>query len=222
MFFRKQDGLDNDLQKRLAQKLGELSGKPSTSKLHIHPVHNSGRRLGGDDNEVSVLSANQDKELYASAFNDKTRNAKGGWHTDIPFENIPSDYALLRLTELPETGGGDTMYASGYEIYDRISKPYQRFLESLTATYAQPEFEASAKRLNFDMYAGERGAPENVGTDLRAVHPVVRTNPVTGEYLIWNAILSHPDVSMQVGRAFSRSVRILLKSMMSLITRAKH
>lgn len=73
------------------------------------------------------------------------------------------------------------MYASGYEIYDRISKPYQRFLESLTATYAQPEFEASAKRLNFDMYAGERGAPDNVGTDLRAVHPVIRTNPVTGK-----------------------------------------
>lgn len=76
------------------------------------------------------------------------------------------------------------MYASGYEIYDRISKPYQRFLESLTATYAQPEFEASAQRLNFDMYAGERGAPENVGVDLRAVHPVVRTNPVTGKNLM--------------------------------------
>ena len=33
---------------------------------------------------------------------------------------------------------------------------------------------------NFAINPGPRGAPENVGTDLRAEHPVVRTNPVTG------------------------------------------
>jgi alpha-ketoglutarate-dependent taurine dioxygenase len=180
VFFRKQDDLDNELQKILAQRLGELSGKPTTSKLHIHPVHNSGRRLGGEDNEISVLDFKQDNELYGSAFNNTSRNAKEGWHTDIAFENVPSDYALLRLTELPASGGGDTLWASGYEVYDRISVPYQRFLETLTATYAQPEFVRSAKAHKFDLFAGERGAPENVGSDLRATHPVVRTNPVTG------------------------------------------
>lgn len=30
------------------------------------------------------------------------------------------------------------------------------------------------------MYSGERGAPENVGETLEAIHPVIRTNPVTG------------------------------------------
>ena len=184
VFFRKQADLDNDLQKQLAQRLGELSGKPATSKLHIHPVHNSGRRLGGKDDEISILSSKQDNELYANTFNNKNQHAKEGWHTDIPFENIPSDYALLRLTELPDGGGGDTLWASGYEVYDRISPPYQRFLESLTATYAQPGFEESAQRLNYELYAAERGAPENVGSDLKAVHPVVRTNPVTGMYRI--------------------------------------
>jgi alpha-ketoglutarate-dependent taurine dioxygenase len=57
VFFRKQDGLDNDLQKQLVQRLGKLSGKPSTSKLHIHPVANSGRRLGGRDDEISVIDS---------------------------------------------------------------------------------------------------------------------------------------------------------------------
>jgi alpha-ketoglutarate-dependent taurine dioxygenase len=88
VFFRKQDDLDNSLQKQLAQRLGELSGKPRTSKLHIHPVHNSGRRLGGGDDEISVLDAKQDSELYGSVFNNRSYTAKEGWHTDIPFENV--------------------------------------------------------------------------------------------------------------------------------------
>ena len=78
----------------------------------------------------------------------------------------------------------DTLWASGYEIYDLISEPYQKFLESLTVTFDQPGFAASAKRNGFELYDKPRGAPENVGSVLRAVHPVVRTNPVTG----WKSI----------------------------------
>jgi alpha-ketoglutarate-dependent taurine dioxygenase len=160
----------------LAQRLGELSGKPSTSKLHIHPVSNSGRRLGGKDDQISVISSEQAKQLYSDRFI-KKQSGKEGWHSDITFEPVPSDYAILRLTELPKTGG-DTLWASGYEVYDRISPAYQKFLEGLTATYAQPLFNESAEKNNFSLYSAERGAPENVGTDLKAVHPVVRTNPV--------------------------------------------
>jgi alpha-ketoglutarate-dependent taurine dioxygenase len=109
VFFRAQDDLDNDLQKELAQRLGQLAGKPATSKLHIHPVSNSGRRLGGKDDEISVISSEQAKEIYSNRymnFSGKKQSAKNGWHSDITFEPIPSDYALLRLTELPKTGGG--------------------------------------------------------------------------------------------------------------------
>lgn len=204
-FFRKQDDLDNDLQKELAQRLGELSGKPETSKLHIHPVSNSGRRLGGKDDEISVISSEQAKQIYKGRFShlNKKQSGKDGWHSDITFEPIPSDYAILRLVELPKTGGGkclhllrvliwklkpiaDTLWASGYELYDRLSKPYQDFFDKLTATYAQPGFNAAAKENNFELYSKPRGAPENVGTDLVATHPVVRTNPVTG----WKSIFA--------------------------------
>lgn len=74
----------------------------------------------------------------------------------------------------------DTLWASGYEIYDRISEPYQKFLESLTGTFSQERFQQVAERGGFEMYDKPRGAPENVGKELKAVHPVVRTNPVTG------------------------------------------
>lgn len=74
----------------------------------------------------------------------------------------------------------DTLWASGYEIYDRLSPPYQKFVESLTTTFAQPNFNLAAERGGFKIYDKPRGSPDNVGSILKAVHPVVRTNPVTG------------------------------------------
>jgi len=112
VYFRKQDGLTDDLQKELVQRLGQLSGKPETSKLHIHPVNNAGRELGGKDDEISVISSAQAKKIYADRFagfwgGNHRQSGRQQWHSDITFEPIPSDYALLRLTQLPSTGGGE-------------------------------------------------------------------------------------------------------------------
>lgn len=94
----------------------------------------------------------------------------------------------LQLTSAPQchtdSVSTDTLWASGYELYDRISEPYQKFLEGLTATFEQPGFGKVAERAGFKLYDKQRGAPENVGTELKAVHPVIRTNPVTG----WKSI----------------------------------
>ena len=72
------------------------------------------------------------------------------------------------------------MFASSYEIYDRFSKPFQRFLDSLTVTYIQNDFKTIADAKGMTLFEGPRGSPANVGTEIAAVHPVVRTNPVTG------------------------------------------
>ncbi|KAK3503919.1 hypothetical protein B0T13DRAFT_144368 [Neurospora crassa] len=186
VFFRKQDKLTDDLQKELVDRLGKLAGKPATSGLHIHPISNASCEHGVQDNEISVISSAQAKSLYKDkhlfkgfGVNSGRQSAKDQWHSDITFEPIPSDYALLRLVQLPKTGG-DTLWASGYELYDRISPTLRSFLDTLTAYYAQPLFNEAAKRNNFSIYSGERGAPENVGEILEAIHPVIRTNPVTG------------------------------------------
>lgn len=105
VFFRKQDGLDDNLQKELVQRLGELSGKPKTSGLHIHPIVNSGREHSVTDDEISVISSQQRQKLYTDR-NSRRQTSRAEWHSDITFEPIPSDYTLLRLTELPKTGGG--------------------------------------------------------------------------------------------------------------------
>lgn len=181
VFFRAQNDLTADLQKELVQKLGLLSGKPETSGLHIHPILNSEREdYRVSDPEISTIDSELNKKLYLnnSRLSPKKQNS-GQWHSDIAFEPKPADYSSLRLVNLPTTGG-DTLWASGYEIYDRLSRPYQKFLEGLTVTFEQPGFIETAARNGFEIYDKPRGAPENIGKELKAVHPVVRTNPVTG------------------------------------------
>ncbi|KAM5341594.1 hypothetical protein ACJ41O_014625 [Fusarium nematophilum] len=182
VFFRAQDSLTNDLQKKLILRLGELTGRPATSTLHIHPLLNSERELGGDDPEISTISSKQHEKFYRKTQDDGvvvTKRNNEIWHSDIAFEPVPADYTSLRLVELPKTGG-DTLWASGYDVYDHLSPPYQKLLEGLTATFEQPNFGKVAERSGFKLYEKPRGSPENVGPELKAIHPVVRTNPVTG------------------------------------------
>ena len=58
MFFRKQD-INIDDQKLLGTKLGELSGKPGSSKLHVHPITEETSELG---DEVSIISSERRAE----------------------------------------------------------------------------------------------------------------------------------------------------------------
>ncbi|KAL9618284.1 MAG: hypothetical protein Q9160_006995 [Pyrenula sp. 1 TL-2023] len=210
VFFSKQDGINDERQKELMRRLGELTGRPSTSGLHIHPIcaeSEEARAHKGNDDEINIISS-KFKEKSNKAYADakvnggdkrankvhtdmkqsqaavcaKKQSMETEWHSDIAFENVPADYTMLRLTEIPKTGG-DTLWASGYELYDRISPPYQKFLEALTATYhyaGLDAFNAVAARHGFKIHPGPRGTPENVSFPSVSVHPLVRTNPVTG------------------------------------------
>lgn len=120
MFFRAQDDLTNDLQKKLILRLGELAGRPKTSTLHIHPLLNTAPGLGGDDPEISTI----DSKANARYFRDRTsqqepvssrqinlkKQNNSQWHSDISFEPVPADFTSLRLIELPETGGGEFVW----------------------------------------------------------------------------------------------------------------
>ena len=82
---------------------------------------------------------------------------------------------MLKIHTLPPTGG-DTLWASGYEIYDRLSPNMATFLEGLTATHDATFFHEEAERLGNPLRQGMRGSPLNHGSSLKAVHPVIRTN----------------------------------------------
>lgn len=87
VFFRNQD-IDIDSQKVLGQKLGELTGKPETSKLHRHALSNSKRGIAVDENgklddEVSVISSEQNRKFYKDRFTSSSKKlASEGWHAE--------------------------------------------------------------------------------------------------------------------------------------------
>lgn len=76
----------------------------------------------------------------------------------------------------------DQLWASAYSAYDRLSPAMQAFLSTLTATHTATTFLETARDSpdpNF-AFRSPRGHPSNAGQHLSAVHPVIRTNPVTG------------------------------------------
>ena len=200
VFFKNQD-LTADEQKFLTNRLGHLTGKPASSGLHIHPVFNA-ERGGRDqvvdekgtankDNEISVISSNLHRSLEVAP-----RSGADEWHSDIAFEPVPADYTSLKVHTLPHTGG-DTMWASGYEVYDLLSPPFRELFEKLNGFYFPPEFVESAARFGYALHPGPRGAADNVGTHLTTEHPIIRTNPVTG----WKSVYG-------IGHHFNRVVGV--------------
>ena len=68
------------------------------------------------------------------------------------------------------------LWASGYEIFNRLSPSLAGFLEKLTATHDASFFHDEAMRLGNPLREGQRGSPLNHGGALTARHPVIRTN----------------------------------------------
>ncbi|KAF2998493.1 hypothetical protein E8E13_003319 [Curvularia kusanoi] len=219
VIFRAQNNLTDTLQKQLIHRLGQLTNKPTTSTLHIHPILNNTSEFGVADAEISTISSLQRKKTFAHELKNQRQTGSrrydaAQWHSDIQFEPVPADYTSLRLTQLPQTGG-DTLWASGYEIYDRFSRAYQVFLESLSATFVGDGFTraAAANPDKVKIYEKERGSPANVGKELSAVHPVVRTNPVTG----WKSVFALGPFPKYINELNDRESADLLKKFVDVI-----
>lgn len=68
------------------------------------------------------------------------------------------------------------LWASGYEIYSRLSPALASMLEGLTATHDAKFFNEEAARLGNPIRKGIRGSPLNFGSGLESIHPIIRTN----------------------------------------------
>jgi taurine dioxygenase len=91
------------------------------------------------------------------------------WHTDMSCAQIPPMGSILYLHTLPNLGG-DTVFASMYAAYDALSDRMKDYLEGLTATHDG--------KLAFGRFDPDGKYPV-------AVHPVVRTHPVTGRKVLF-------------------------------------
>lgn len=99
-------------------------------------------------------------------------------------------------------------------VAHRLSKPYQDFICKLTATFVGEGLLRAAECIpGASIHEGPRGSHLNVGKDLEAVHPVVRTHPVTGRNSLFAAGLYaqrinevNPEESDELLRKFNAMV----------------
>ncbi len=128
-------------------------------ELHIHPNVPS----HPEHPEVLVIHADENSK----------RVAGHGWHTDVSCDLEPPAGSILRLTQTPEHGGGDTLFASMYAAYDALSDHWQSFLSGLTAVHES----AHVHGRNYG------NAPDH--EYVQAEHPIVRTHPETGRKALY-------------------------------------
>lgn len=147
--------LDTEAHKRIARLFG-------TGVLHRHAL---GPARGYKDPEVLEVRTGPDSKYTAGE----------GWHTDVSCDPAPIAASLLYMKEMPEGGGGDTIYSSLAECYERLSGPVKTLARSLHAVHdgAQP-------------YRNGYGIEPPAGTQYnRTTHPVVIRHPVTGRPTLW-------------------------------------
>ena len=90
-----------------------------------------------------------------------------------PAREEPPLGSVLYMRVLPEVGG-DTLFANMYAAYEALSEPMRRLLAGLTAVHDGE-----------GLYRGRYGTDDRGKTYPRAVHPVIRTHPVTARQALF-------------------------------------
>ena len=113
-----------------------------------------------------------------------------GWHTDSPFLSEPPAISMLYGVELPPYGG-DTIWANSALAYAMLSETMQRIIAplkvhmSMQQVLSTAQTHAQADETPIGRVAATRNMsalPEEIVRKVRgAMHPLVRTHPVTGE-----------------------------------------
>jgi len=144
-------------------------------ELHVHPVLQQMADQGHP--EIVVLESDAGRPIVADR-----------WHSDVTFEKCPPLGSILRAVAVP-AAGGDTLWASMYAAYEGLSDTLQRLLSGLTAFHDGGRFRQIAK---------DDAQRRDLESRQSAVHPVVRTHPVTGRKgLFVNSVFTKGIVGMK-------------------------
>ncbi|KAK8844848.1 hypothetical protein IAR55_006698 [Kwoniella newhampshirensis] len=163
VFFR-----DQDLSPQQQQELGLYLGQ---GEIERHPQAAQVPGLGGG---VSLIweKGRKDGLLNARSYRVPYGGGQFGWHTDLVHEAYPPGYTHLHQDTVPPVGG-DTLWASGYAAYDKLSPTFKKLLDGLNGIYR------SAHKYK------DQENPEADAKYVTRVHPLIRTHPVTGWKALW-------------------------------------
>lgn len=112
--------------------------------------------------------------LQATEFPANFRRPGGAsrWHTDLVHERQPAGVTHLHNDTVPSLGG-DTLWASGYAAYEKLSPAFRQIIDGRTAIYrsAHPYL--------------DRKNPDAGPKFVEREHPIVRVHPATGWKALW-------------------------------------
>ncbi|KZT52645.1 TauD-domain-containing protein [Calocera cornea HHB12733] len=159
VFFRDQD-LSPQEQRKLGEYYGVIEVHPQVPQVPGVP----GVTLIWADARAALGNGNKIPER---SFRLAYPSGSFGWHADLDHEPYPPGVTHLHQDSVPEVGG-DTLWASGYGAYDKLSPTFRKLLDGLNGIYRSAH--AYLDKENPD-------APPSFVT---RVHPLVRTHPATG------------------------------------------
>lgn len=136
--------------------------------LHVHPASGAPEGLStlhlvykSTDNKTSEAILKRHVNTLA-------------FHSDVSYEKQPVSITFLAHLEGP-VSGGDTIFVDAVTAYERLSPEYQQIIGRLHAVHSGFE-QAENSTKNGGILRREPVAN---------VHPVVRTNPLTGKKVIY-------------------------------------
>lgn len=155
--FRGQDGLTTDHVLAASRVFGDRLEAHAFTHFH-HP----------EEPLIMVLS----NRVEGSGKPKGMRDAGTFWHSDVAYKPEPAKATMLYSLEVPGEGG-DTLFCNLTRAYDDLSTDMKDRLEGLKAWH----YYAKLKRDVFE--SGKVASPPE------CLHPVVRTNPVSGRKAIY-------------------------------------
>ncbi|KAI5865636.1 alpha-ketoglutarate-dependent sulfonate dioxygenase [Durotheca rogersii] len=168
VFFR-----DQDLSPQQQLELGKYYGV-----VEVHPQVPQVPGVPG----VTVLWPDLFRQDREASF--RRPGGASRWHTDLVHELQPSGITHLHNDTIPPVGG-DTLWASGYSAYEKLSPNFRKIIDGKLAVYRS----AHAYLDRDDPTAGPR--------HLERIHPLVRVHPATGwKSLFVNRAMTHRIVGL--------------------------
>ncbi|KAF1793017.1 TauD/TfdA-like domain [Phytophthora cactorum] len=96
--------------------------------LHVH------QNLGHPKDHHEALVVENSVETSDGFLKRQMYDPFNAWHSDVSNERQPPSYTSFKVLTNPPVGG-DTLWASAYEAYDRLTPPMREFISGLTAIH---------------------------------------------------------------------------------------
>ncbi len=149
--------ISEDEQVRFAEIFGPLN-RSHTQKPHHSKTNNAVMFVSNIRENGELIGAHPDGEMH--------------FHTDQCHQEKPCSATMLYAMEIPSEGG-DTLFINAFHAYETLPEDLRQRIDGLKAINA------------YDYAHGEtRGDFSGEGI-AKALHPVVRTHPVTGRKALY-------------------------------------